>query len=204
MTFHYNIKISLANSNFNTTRNKIFNTTTNDTGTFWMGTFWMPMPTWNVLTMDVGRFGWWDILTRGDVLTNNTRTFWQKQTGTFWQVGRFDRLPYVLPWQLLSKHSGNVTKCTWLLLCVWAIVKIEQLVIQTAFCWQSIMAQEQQPFLCSESFLLHQESSTLASNQQFQVESGAAMNDIDSCGQQWKCHLSLTQLHRLQLVLEDF
>ena len=53
--------------------------------TFWMGTFWMAMPRWDVLTMDVGRFGWWDVLTHGDVLTNNT--------GTFWQVGRFDRLP---------------------------------------------------------------------------------------------------------------
>ena len=31
--------------------------------------------TWDVLTMDVGRFGWWDILTHGDVLTHNTGTF---------------------------------------------------------------------------------------------------------------------------------
>jgi len=49
--------------------------------------------TWDVLTMDVVRFGWWDVLTHGDVLTNITGTFWRKQTGTFWQVGRFDRLP---------------------------------------------------------------------------------------------------------------
>jgi len=27
-----------------------------------------------------------DVLTQGDVLTNNTGTFWQKQTGTFWPV----------------------------------------------------------------------------------------------------------------------
>jgi len=30
---------------------------------------------WDVLTMDVGRFGWWDVLTHRDVLTNNTGTF---------------------------------------------------------------------------------------------------------------------------------
>ena len=32
------------------------------------------MPTWEVLTIDVGRFDWWDVLTHGDVLTNNTNT----------------------------------------------------------------------------------------------------------------------------------
>jgi len=48
------------------------------------GTFW-PC-TWYVL---VGGTFW----LRGDVLTNITGTFWRKQTGTFWQVERFDRLP---------------------------------------------------------------------------------------------------------------
>jgi len=59
---------------------------TNDAGTFWMRAFWIAMTTWDVLTMDVERFGWWDVLTHGDLLTNNTGTFLQKQTGTFWQV----------------------------------------------------------------------------------------------------------------------
>ena len=35
----------------------------------------MAMPTWDVLTMDMGHYGWWDVLTHGDVLTDNTGTF---------------------------------------------------------------------------------------------------------------------------------
>ena len=44
------------------------------------------LPTWDILIMDVGRFGWWDIFTNNhwDVLTE---TDWDVLTGgTFWLV----------------------------------------------------------------------------------------------------------------------
>ena len=74
------------------------------------------MPTWDVLTMDIGRYGWWYVLTHGDVLTNNTRTFWQKQTGTFWQVGRF-KWPCLhgtfWPWTWDVMVGGTFWPWTW-------------------------------------------------------------------------------------------
>jgi len=55
-------------------------------------------PTWEVLTIDLGRFGWWDVLTHGDVLTNNTGTF------DINRLGHFDK------WDVLtSYHCEYVT-----------------------------------------------------------------------------------------------